>query len=266
MLTGRSVTTNPYTILDAHQGIHLPSPISEADLYKLPGDATSLPAQSTESAPTPCTALFIHTHLARRVTPILDSFATVSPNNTPHELVVRFDASLDTFEGMLPPYFRLFPHTDTHWDSSHPYVPAHRVRLHAALLAYRLGVHRAHLPSYLLPVSPPSVRAGLAGVCVSALRVQRSARMLDPKVSPRVFDPMTVFEAAATLGLLLHVEKMLGDSSPAEMMAWRGGVAEASELLDGVGGHGDLPRFARRAVVVLREMMVRVDKPLPNDE
>jgi hypothetical protein len=257
-----SLTANPYTILDAHQGIHLPSPISEADLYKIPADASSLPPHSTEVGPTTCTALFIHTHLARRITPILDSFATVSPSNTPHDLVLRFDASLDAFQEALPPYFRLFPQTDTHWDSSHPYLAAHRVRLHATLLGYRMGVHRAHLPTYLLPITPPNIRAAIAQVCLSTLRVQRSAKMLDPKVAPRVFSPVTVFESAATLGLIMYVEKALGGSVGSEMMVWRGGVAEAGELLDNVVSPMESAAFARRAVTVVREIMVKVDAPI----
>lgn len=249
--------------MDAHQGIHLPSPISEADLYKIPAEASSLPPHSTEVGPTACTALFIHTHLARRITPILDSFATVSPTNTPPDLVLRFDASLDAFQEALPPYFRLFPQTDTHWDSSHPYLASHRVRLHATLLGYRMGVHRSHLPTYLLPITPPNIRAAIAQVCLSTLRVQRSAKMLDPKVAPRVFSPVTVFEAAATLGLIMYVEKALGGATTvsADTMVWRGGVAEAGELLDNVVSPVESAAFARRAVTVVREIMVKVDSP-----
>ncbi|OCF45090.1 hypothetical protein I317_01142 [Kwoniella heveanensis CBS 569] len=279
-------TSFPYTIMDAHQGIHLPSPMAEVDLYKLRPDIRELPAHATELAPTACTALFIHTHLARRITPILDSFATISAANTPHDLVLRFDASLDAFQDALPPYFRLFPLTETRFDSTHPYLPAHRVRLHATLLAYRTGVHRTHLINYLRPDAPTGIRQVIAQVCLSSLRVQRSAKMLDSKVAFRLFNPITVFENAATLALIMHVEKALSTPPPPptayassseqglsptsltvapvmtpEYMSMRAGVAEAAELLDNVSA-GEGQTFARSAVAVLREVMVKVDAPL----
>ncbi|WVQ94488.1 hypothetical protein IAU59_001567 [Kwoniella sp. CBS 9459] len=279
-------TSFPYTIMDAHQGIHLPSPMAEVDLYKLRPDIRELPAHATELAPTACTALFIHTHLARRITPILDSFATISAANTPHDLVLRFDASLDAFQDALPPYFRLFPLTETRFDSTHPYLPAHRVRLHSTLLAYRTGVHRTHLMNYLRPDTPTGIRQVIAQVCLSSLRVQRSAKMLDSKVAFRLFNPITVFENAATLALIMHVEKALSTPPPppaafgssneqalsptritvapvmtSEIMSMRAGVAEAAELLDNVSA-GEGQTFARSAVAVLREVMSKVDAPL----
>ncbi|WVR03989.1 hypothetical protein IAU60_000988 [Kwoniella sp. DSM 27419] len=270
-------TSFPYTILDAHQGIHLPSPMSETDLYQLRPDIRELPAHATEVAPTACTALFIHTHLARRITPILDSFATISAANTPHDLVLRFDASLDAFQDALPPYFRLFPLTETRFDSTHTYLPAHRVRLHATLLAYRSGVHRTHLSTYLLPVTPTGIRQVIAQVCLSSLRVQRSAKLLDGKVAFRLFNPVTIFDNAATLALIMYVERALGvaasisDKSagvirPAammapELMAMRSGVAEAAELLDNVSA-GEGQTFSRSAVAVIRGIMAKVDAPI----
>lgn len=259
-------TAFPYTILDAHQGIHLPSPISETDLYQLPQDARTLPPHSTEAGPTVATALFIHTHLDRRITPILDSFATVGPAGTPHDLVLRFDASLDAFQDALPPYLRLFPLTDTRYDSANPYLAPHRVRLHSTLLAYRLGVHRAHLVTYLSPVGSPGVRAVIAQVCLASLRCQKSAKMLDAKLSPRLFNPATVFEAAATLALIMYVERAVaGPSSQqsiamsTEYLAMRAGVADGSELLDSVSALADGAQFARQAVRVLRDLVAKVD-------
>ncbi|BEJ13633.1 hypothetical protein CspHIS471_0308070 [Cutaneotrichosporon sp. HIS471] len=259
-------TAFPYTILDTHQGIHLPSPISEADLYKIPPDAPTLPPHSTEAGPTQCTALFIHTHLARRITPILDSFATVGPSGTPHDLVLRFDASLDAFQDALPPYLRLFPLTDTRFDSAHTYLAPHRVRLHSTLLSYRLGVHRAHLAAYFSPSSSPGVRAVIAQVCLASIRVQKSAKMLDSKLSSRLFNPATVFEAAATLALIMHVERWVAGPTAAqaigmssEYLAMRAGVADGSELLDSVSASLDGGTFARGAVRVLREVVTKVD-------
>jgi hypothetical protein len=258
-------TAFPYTIMDTHQGIHLPSPISESDLYKIPPDAPTLPPHSTEAGPTQCTALFIHTHLARRITPILDSFATVGPSGTPHDLVLRFDASLDAFQDALPPYLRLFPLTDTRFDSAHTYLAPHRVRLHSTLLSYRLGVHRAHLAAYFSPSSSPGVRAVIAQVCLASIRVQKSAKMLDSKLSSRLFNPATVFEAAATLALIMHVERWVAGPTAAqaigvssEYLAMRAGVADGLELLDSVTGT-DGGSFARLAVRVLREVVAKVD-------
>ncbi|WWC60106.1 uncharacterized protein I303_102670 [Kwoniella dejecticola CBS 10117] len=301
-------TSFPYTIMDAHQGIHLPSPMAESELYQLRPDVRELPAHATEVAPTACTALFIHTHLARRITPILDSFATISAVNTPHDLVLRFDASLDAFQDALPPYLKLFPLTETRFDSSHPYLPAHRIRLHSTLLSYRIGVHRTHLLGYLVPqpqLQPqpqpqpssglPSqaqaplhanvdVNAGrrnvLAQVCLSSLRVQRSSKMLDPKLSFRMFNPMVIFENAATLALIMYVEKHVNANANANLgvgvtgqegskgymssndwISMRGGLAEANELLDNVVP-GEGLTYARKAVGVIRELIAKVDLPL----
>nr|XP_031863118.1 uncharacterized protein CI109_001596 [Kwoniella shandongensis]KAA5530190.1 hypothetical protein CI109_001596 [Kwoniella shandongensis] len=271
-------TAFPYTIMDAHQGIHLPSPMAEAELYKLRPETRDLPPHATEVAPTSCTALFILTHLARRITPILDSFATISAANTPHDLVLRFDASLDAFQDALPPYFRLFPLTETRFDSTHPYLAAHRVRLHSTLLSYRTGVHRTHLTTYLMPTTPAGIRQVLAQVCLSSLRVQRSAKMLDPKVAFRLFNPITVFENAVTLALIMYVDKAMnaplappptipGQGPPIvplspEYMNMRAGIAEALELLDTVAPN-EGAGFARKAVGVVREIMVKVEAPLP---
>ncbi|TXT11064.1 hypothetical protein VHUM_01815 [Vanrija humicola] len=259
-------TAFPYTILDAHQGIHLPSPISEQELYKIAPDSPTLPPHSTENGPTACTALFIHTHLTRRITPILDSFVTVGPSGTPHDLVLRFDASLDAFQEALPPYLRLFPLTDTRYDSAHSYLAPHRVRLHSTLLSYRLGVHRAHLASYLLPNGSPGVRAVIAQVCLASLRCQKSAKMLDPKLSPRLFSAQAVFEAAATLALIMYVERAVAGPSnqqsiaqSSEYLSMRAGVADGTELLDNVSSASDAGSFARVAVRVLREVIAKVD-------
>ncbi|OCF78119.1 hypothetical protein I204_00055 [Kwoniella mangroviensis CBS 8886] len=261
-------TSFPYTIMDAHQGIHLPSPMAETDLYKLRPDIRELPAHATELAPTACTALFIHTHLARRITPILDSFATISAANTPHDLVLRFDASLDAFQEALPPYFRLFPLTETQFDSTHPYLVAHRIRLHSTLLSYRIGVHRTHLLTYLIPTTPSGIRQVIAQVCLASLRVQRSSKMLDPKITFRLFNPMVVFENASTLALIMHVEKALNSDMEGmgagkyvnsnEWISMRSGLAEANELLDNVQP-GEGQTYARKATAVLRELMIKLD-------
>ncbi|WVQ79047.1 hypothetical protein IAT38_001140 [Cryptococcus sp. DSM 104549] len=260
-------TSFPYTMLDAHQGIHLPSPMSEQEIEALPVEIRELPPVLPDAGPSPSTALFIHTHLARRITPILDSFSTITAANTPHELVLRFDSSLDTFQDALPPFFRVFPLTDTVHDGIHPYLPSHRVRLHATLFAYRMGVHRTHLPTYLDPSTPRGVRNVIAQVCLSALRVQRSAKMLDHTVAFRLFCPATVFECAATLALIMWVEKAVNadagvpaPSRAGELMAFRGGVAEALELLDGsIAGVGGT--YSRKAVVVVRALLSVVDAP-----
>ncbi|KAK8861398.1 hypothetical protein IAR55_002217 [Kwoniella newhampshirensis] len=266
-------TSFPYTIMDAHQGIHLPSPMAEADLYMLRPETRDLPPHATEVAPTSCTALFIHTHLARRITPILDSFATISAANTPHDLVLRFDASLDAFQDALPPYFRLFPLTETRFDTTHLYLAAHRVRLHSTLLAYRAGVHRTHLLTYLMPTSPPGIRQVIMQMCLSSLRVQRSAKMLDAKVAFRLFNPVTVFENAATLAFIMYVGKAIKTAAIVEQrqaaepltpeyMGMRAGISEALELLDTVGPN-EGAGFARKAVGVLREIILKVEMPIP---
>lgn len=83
--------------------------------------------------------------------------------------------------------------------------------------------------------------------------------MLDPKITPRFFSSQTVFESAAVLALILHVEKSLTGKASVEAMTWRGGVAEGIELLDNVAETDSL--YARRAVRVLRELATKVDGP-----
>ncbi|WWC87692.1 uncharacterized protein L201_002584 [Kwoniella dendrophila CBS 6074] len=270
-------TSFPYTMMDAHQGIHLPSPMAETDLYQLRPDVRELPAHATEIAPTACTALFIHTHLARRITPILDSFATISAANTPHDLVLRFDASLDAFQDALPPYFKLYPLTETQFDSTNPYLIAHRLRLHSTLLEYRIGAHRTHLLNYLLPSSANSsglntegIRKILVGICLTSIRVQRSIKLfLDPKISFRLFNPTIIFENSMTLSLIMYIEKYCNMSSTnninymysQEWLSMKNGLSESIELLENaIQGEGQT--YARRSVAVIREFMSRVDIPL----
>ncbi|OWZ64813.1 hypothetical protein AYX15_03515 [Cryptococcus neoformans] len=264
-------TSLPYTILDAHQGIQLPSPLSEPDLYRVPQDARELPSVPPDSPPTPCTALLAHTHLARRVTAMLDSFATISASNISPDMVHHYDQILDTFQDSLPPFFKVFPMTDSRYDASFPYLPLQRVRLHTALFSYRCGLHRAQLPAYLWPTTSATARQVVAQISLSSLRVQRSARMLDAKVAFRLFSPVTVFENAATLCLIMHIDKAVsadaglspGPSRSAEFMSMRAGVAEALELLDMTGAGADaVALFSKKATVVIRGMVSHVDAPL----
>jgi hypothetical protein len=89
--------------------------------------------------------------------------------------------------------------------------------------------------------------------------------MLDPKVAPRIFDPLVVFESAMILGLVLHVEKAVLGKSPlsagAEGVMWREGVANGMEMLDNVSASGG-GEVARKGVKVLREMCVKIDAPV----
>jgi hypothetical protein len=261
-------TTFPYTINDTHVGVHMPSPLADADLYQMPPDSPVLPPHSIEAGPTSCTALYIHTHLTRRLTPVLDAFI-MDNAVTQGDLVSRFEASLDSFQETLPPYLRLFPLTDTRFDSQHSYLPAHRVRLHATLFGYRLGVHRGHLNSYLKPSSGKSpIRAHIAQICLASLRTQKSAKMLDPKLSPRLFDHAMVFEATVTLALIMYIERTLlvasAGSAPAmssEYLSMRAGLADGLEMLDNSlsvtdNGHYE---YARKAVRILREITAKVD-------
>ncbi|KIR43681.1 hypothetical protein I307_00280 [Cryptococcus deuterogattii 99/473] len=264
-------TSLPYTILDAHQGIQLPSPLSEPDLYRVPQDARELPSVPPDSPPTPCTALLVHTHLARRVTAMLDSFATISATNISHDMVHHYDQVLETFQDSLPPFFKVFPMTDSRYDASFPYLPVQRVRLHTALFGYRCGLHRPHLPAYLWPTKPATARQVVAQISLSSLRVQRSARMLDAKVAFRLFSPVTVFENATTLCLIMYIDKAVsadaglspGPLRSAEFMSMRAGVAEALELLDMTGAGADaVAMFSKKATVVIRGMVSHIDAPL----
>nr|ODO02511.1 hypothetical protein L204_01248 [Cryptococcus depauperatus CBS 7855] len=260
-------TAFPYTILDAHQGIHLPSCISEVDLYRISPDARDLPPVPVDGPPTPSTALHIHTQLARRITPMLDSFATISAAQVSHEHILRFDQALDNIQDTLPSCFKVPPLTETRYDTSLPFLSVQRLRLHVTLFAYRSGVHRTHLPTYLSPMTPPAVRQVIAHICLSSLRTQRSSKMLDPKLAFRLYNPVTVFENAATLGLILYIDKAIGADvgveRSVEFMSNRQGVTDALELLDMTGMSGGFgASFAKKATIVLRHLVAQVDLPL----
>ena len=84
--------------------------------------------------------------------------------------------------------------------------------------------------------------------------------MLDMSIVPRLFNPVTIFESASTLALIMHVERAIGKGGPPtfEHLRLRAGVAEGVELLDkalNVPGAS----YARRAVHVLREVIEKVD-------
>lgn len=237
----------------------------------MPQDARELPSVPPDSPPTPCTALLVHTHLARRVTAMLDSFATISATNISHDMVHHYDQVLETFQDSLPPFFKVFPMTDSRYDASFPYLPVQRVRLHTALFGYRCGLHRPHLPAYLWPTKPATARQVVAQISLSSLRVQRSARMLDAKVAFRLFSPVTVFENATTLCLIMYLDKAVsadaglspGPLRSAEFMSMRAGVAEALELLDMTGAGADaVAMFSKKATVVIRGMVSHIDAPL----
>ncbi|KAL7419857.1 hypothetical protein Q5752_005773 [Cryptotrichosporon argae] len=246
-------TTLPYSIVETHMAIHIPSPIAEQDLMKISPDAPILPPHATEAGPTACTALFIHTHLARRTVQLLDSFAVIPLAGTPQDLIARFDASLDAFQDALPPYLRLHPLTDTRFDVAHQYLAPHRVRLHVTLLALRTTVHRPHVATYLAPSTTPVLRAMLVQLHFASLRAQRSARVLDPKLVPRLYSAATVFEAVATLALVMHVERALGVVTPPDIMAMRADMADGCELLDGADD------YAQAAATTMRRLTEKLD-------
>lgn len=95
--------------------------------------------------------------------------------------------------------------------------------------------------------------------------------MLDAKVAFRLFSPVTVFENAATLCLIMYIDKAVsadaglspGPPRSAEFMGMRAGVAEALELLDMTGAGVDaVALFSKKATVVIRGMVSHVDAPL----
>ncbi|TYJ57700.1 hypothetical protein B9479_001554 [Cryptococcus floricola] len=263
----------PYTIVDVHLGINYPTAITDAELFAAPLTLLALPT-STDGAPTENTAFLLQVQLVRRLTSILDAFATIGPPHVEHERILSYDATLDGYQESLPPAFRVFPVTDTRWDAGMPFLPVQRVRLHAMLFAFRTGVHRTHLGRYLQPQAPLGVRQVISSICLSALRVQRSAKMLDPIVGPRLFSPQTVFENSAVLCLILYVDKMLmadvalasgGGTGPrtVDFMSMRSGVADALELLDmTVSGASGSVSTAKKGAQVVRAMINVIDAPL----
>ncbi|ORY25808.1 hypothetical protein BCR39DRAFT_277842 [Naematelia encephala] len=263
-IADREHSFTPYTMTDAHQGIHLPSPHSDQELSVIPSDQP-LPSHNTADGPTPCTALFIHTHLARHLTPILDSVASVSSSKIPLELVRHFDDSLVTFHMALPAYLRLHPYTDTQFDATHPYLLPHRLRLHATMLRLRTTIHRSNLYTYLNPKSSSEERNVPAQSYLVALRVQRSARLLNVKIASRIFDLHTVFESAATIAMIMYVDKRLGPDAmdSQDFLALREGTMVAAELI--CSASAEDPSLAARAAFILHELMKRVEAPLPSE-
>ncbi len=84
--------------------------------------------------------------------------------------------------------------------------------------------------------------------------------MLDAKIAHRLFSPITVFESASTLALIMHVEKVISTAAAPtpEHFAMRAGVAEGIELLDNVLNPPE-GTFARKAMDVLRALMRKMD-------
>ncbi|KAK4686448.1 hypothetical protein P7C73_g3673, partial [Tremellales sp. Uapishka_1] len=262
------ITLKPYTIMEGHQSIHLPSPMADQDLLRIQDPNTQLPQCLIDNNPTPCTAMFIHTHLTRRLVPVLDNFATIGASKIALELVFSFDASLLSFLDTLPKYFRLYPSTDTRFDGSHPYIIPHRIRLHDHFLTYRIMAHRYHLRTYLHPLLPhsrPEYRERCAGLHLAALRVQRSAKMLDSKTATRVLRPHSIFEYGATLGLIAYVEKALlvasGRAMSKEYFTMRGGVAEAIELLDSISPTHESAQWIQVPLHILKQILNTLDAP-----
>ncbi|WVQ73736.1 hypothetical protein IAR50_003316 [Cryptococcus sp. DSM 104548] len=265
----------PYTIVDVHLGINYPTALSDAELFAAPASLLALPT-STDGVPTENTAFLLQVQLVRRLTSILDAFATIGPPHVEHERILSYDATLDGYQESLPPAFRVFPATNTNWDALMPFLPVQRVRLHAMLFAFRTGIHRTHLAKYLQPQAPIGVRQVISSICMSSLRVQRSAKMLDPTIGLRLFSPPTVFENAAVLGMIMYVDKMLmadvalaagATTGPAqrtvEYMGMRSAVADALELLDmTVSGPAGGVSVAKKGAQVVRAMLGVIDGPL----
>jgi hypothetical protein len=256
--------------------------MSETDLYCLPANIRQLPDHSTDDHPTSCTHLFIVAHLARLLTKLLDSFAINTPAGTSNDLVTQYDASLMQFEEALPSYFKFSPFTDTSRDSMEPFLPSHRVHIHSSIMSVRLSLHRPRLSQYLSPTESSTVRQYVVGLCLGMIRIQRNARMLESRLSFRLFDVERVFESTVILGLIIRVEKLLGMERNVTIAAGttstsrststpppgfssevignaRSGLAEGIELLEGVQGWIDQSYLAGKALHVLRRMVAKND-------
>jgi len=251
------ITETPYTVIDAHLGIHLPSPMSDTDLLQVPADKLSLPPHDTSTGPTPRTALFVLVHLMRRLTPLLDALCTIGTAQLPRETIMSFDTEISAISGALPSYFKLFPMTNTRYDAIHSYVVPHRVRIHSAIIRFRILLYRAQLALHLDPSSLVDVRDTVASIHSTSLRIQRAAKMLDPKLSPRLFSTRIVFESTVTLGLVLWVEscqKPHFEATP-EGTKMKIDVVDGLELLEGAGSVAGAAQASR----VVRNLLSRLD-------
>lgn len=212
----------------------MPSPMSDEELCALETTVDKLPIHRTEQGPTPCTALFVNAHLARKLVPLLDVLATLGPgSDSAQDHLTRLKHSLGQFQDALPTYLRFHPNTDTRWDASHPYLPLHRLRLHHQILTYQVDVIRTVFDKRLFaafslgPVEmetghdvtasrarPPTytsyckVLDEAARFCRTTVKVQRSSKLVDPNMVGRLFSPHMLFSVGVCACMLLMIEKV----------------------------------------------------------
>lgn len=177
---------------------------------------------------------------------------------------------------------RLYPSTDHKFDSLHPYLASHRIKLHTTLLSLRQGVHRSQIIDYLRgDTEGKTSRSKIVDVCLTAIRNQRSVKMLDIKVSNRLFDPMVVFESCVIILLCSYVEEKLKsiksevneDQEKKEesrirtlnndeevMMRWKEGIANGKELLAGIGVGSLGGEVASKGLQILSQLGAKVEK------
>lgn len=237
---------------ELHQGVFQPSPIADHDLAKVTLDQTKLPTHDSEANPSPNMALFIHSHLARQLTIVTEAMVHHGHLTLPSDIKQRFLMTLDELEAALPSYFLSHPQTNTRHDSVIPHIVAHRVRLHLTLLSCRFKVT---IGALALTLKDDAARRHAAQGFMAAVYTNRSAKLLDPKLSDRLFDPPMVFQAAVMLALYAHV-----DHAEANLCAqYRTAVRLAIELLNSLHA-ATISLYAQAAVRILQSLLDRAEK------
>lgn len=256
-------------IHDHHTSAHLPSAISDPDLYQhaTSGLSASLPLHDYKHSPSPVVHLVVMAHITKAMTPLLDTLAVYSSTDLSPEAVDRYDAALQACEDDLPSYYYLSPATNTGFDQQEPYLMFHRLDILSHIYGLRMSLYRAKLNAYLSIKTPHAVRSKLARLCHRTLRIQRSARILETKFAFRLFSVEKVFEAAFVLGFIARAE--LAYSAAERSQSQRSGNAYASEesiedmqqgltdaieLLEGVTAWPEIGSFAMKTSKILRKV------------
>jgi hypothetical protein len=247
----------------------LPAVVSDPELYQLStGVLSTLPHHDHKHTSAPVVHLIVMAHIAKSMSPLMDTLAAYTAADISDEAVDRYDAAFQACEDDLPSYYQISPATKTMENVQDPHSLFHRIDIQSFLYSLRLSLYRPKLNAYLSIKTPHTVRAKLSKLCFRALRIQKSARLQESKHAFRLFSVERVFEAAFCLAFIARVEiayAAADKSQPHGAAAYPVANAEsledmqqalhdAIELLDGVTAWPDVGALAVRASKILRKI------------
>ncbi|KAJ9092102.1 hypothetical protein QFC21_006968 [Naganishia friedmannii] len=262
-------TLTPYMINDQHTSTHLPAAASDSELYQLStGQLLKLPHHDYKRNPVPIVHLVVMTHIAKSMSPLVDTLAVYTAADISSGAVDRYDAAFQACEDDLPSYYQLLPATNTNHDLQDPYIHFHRINIQSFLYGLRFSLYRPKLNVYLSIKTPHSVRSTLSKLCLRALRIQKSARIQESKFAFRLFSVEKVFEAAFCLAFIVRVELAYAAADKAQpngaaaypvasedsMEDMQQALHAAIELLEGVTSWPDAGALAVKACKILRKI------------